>query len=248
MVDRRTTTVLMLDVVGSTQVADELGDARTRDLFSRFDRVVRATLRRFGGREEDHAGDGFFVTFSEPDRAIRCAAALAEGVRALGIEIRCGIHTGQTGSQGGKASGIAVVIGAHVMALADTGVILVTSTARELVAGAGFAFAEPFVCELKGVPGTWQVSAVTSVDGKELMQLCRPPRRRNVGQRSSLRAEKDGARHASGARSAQSPPPSSGSPPSSPSVTRRRRRPAGRRFLRPTPWSSWTRKQANSSR
>jgi len=167
MPGRRIATVLMLDVVGSTHVAAELGDARYRELSSRFNRSVRVCLKRFGGKEEDHAGDGFFVTFPQPDRAIRCAAALAGEVRTLGIEIRSGIHTGQTEDQAGKTHGIAVVIGARVMSLAGPGEILVTSTTKELVTGSGFGFEDFSAHELKGVPGTWQVFGVTGVDGKE---------------------------------------------------------------------------------
>ncbi len=167
MPGRRIATVLMLDVVGSTHIAAQLGDARYRELSSRFNRLVRAELKRFGGREEDHAGDGFFATFSQPDRAIRCAAALAEEVRSLGIEVRSGIHTGQTEDQAGKTHGIAVVIGARVMSLADAGEILVTSTTKELTTGSGFGFEDFSAHELKGVPGTWQVFGVTAVDGAE---------------------------------------------------------------------------------
>src|SRR6266508_3729506 len=157
----------MLDVVGSTHVAAQLGDVRYRELSSRFNRLVRETLKRHGGREEDHAGDGFFATFAQPDRAIRCASVLADSVRTLGVEIRAGIHTGQTESQNGKTHGIAVVIGARVMSLATAGEILVTSTTKELVTGSGFLFEDLSAHELKGVPGTWQVFAVTSVDGEE---------------------------------------------------------------------------------
>lgn len=167
MPERRIATVLMLDVVGSTHIAAQLGDARYRELSSRFNRLVRVALKRFGGKEEDHAGDGFFATFPQPDRAIRCAAALAEEVRSLGIEIRSGIHTGQTEDQAGKTHGIAVVIGARVMSLADAGDILVTSTTKELVTGSGFGFEDFSAHELKGVPGTWQVFAVTGVDDRE---------------------------------------------------------------------------------
>jgi class 3 adenylate cyclase/outer membrane protein assembly factor BamB len=167
MPDRRIATVVMLDIVGSTQVAAQLGDARYRELSSRFARVVRAGLRRAGGHEEDHAGDGFFLTFPQPDRAIRFASALADDVRELGIEIRTGIHTGQTESQDGKTQGIAVVIGARVMSLAGAGEILVTSTTKELVTGSDFGFEDLSAHELKGVPGTWQVFAVTSVEGAE---------------------------------------------------------------------------------
>jgi class 3 adenylate cyclase/streptogramin lyase len=167
MPERRIATVLMLDVVDSTRVASELGDARYRELAARFNGLVRASLKRFGGKEEDHAGDGFFATFTQPDRAIRCAAALAEEVRTLGIEIRSGIHTGQTDDQAGKAHGIAVVIGARVMSLAQAGEILVTSTTKELATGSGFGFEDFSAHELKGVPGTWQVFAVTEVDGTQ---------------------------------------------------------------------------------
>jgi class 3 adenylate cyclase/streptogramin lyase len=167
MPERRIATVLMLDVVGSTHIAAQLGDARYRELSSRFNRLVRAELKRFGGKEEDHAGDGFFATFSQPDRAIRCAASLAEKVRSLGIEIRSGIHTGQTEDQAGKTHGIAVVIGARVMSLADAGDILVTSTTKELVTGSGFGFEDFAAHELKGVPGTWQVFAVASLNDEE---------------------------------------------------------------------------------
>jgi len=165
--DRRIATVVMIDVVGSTQVAAQLGDARYRELSARFARIVRNGLRRTGGHEEDHAGDGFFLTFPQPDRAIRFAAELADGVRDLGIEIRTGVHTGQTESQDGKTQGMAVVIGARVMSLAGPGEILVTSTTKELVTGSDFGFEDFAAHELKGVPGTWQVFAVTSVDGEE---------------------------------------------------------------------------------
>ncbi|HET9671524.1 MAG TPA: adenylate/guanylate cyclase domain-containing protein [Actinomycetota bacterium] len=167
MFERRIATVLMLDVVGSTHVAAELGDARYRELSSRFGRVVRTALKRFGGREEDNAGDGFFVTFDQPDRAIRCAAVIADEIRGLGIEVRCGVHTGQVESGSVKAQGIAVVIGARVMSLAGPGEILVTSTTKELVTGSDFAFEALSAHELKGVPGTWQVFAVIAVDGSK---------------------------------------------------------------------------------
>jgi class 3 adenylate cyclase/streptogramin lyase len=167
MSDRRISTVLMLDIVGSTRIAAELGDARYRELSGRFDQLVRSSLKRFGGKEEDHAGDGFFATFAQPDRAIRCASRISDDVRALGIEIRAGIHTGQTQAQVGKTQGIAVVIGARVMSLAGPGEILATSTTKELVTGSGFRFEDLSAHELKGVPGTWQVFDVRAIDGEE---------------------------------------------------------------------------------
>jgi class 3 adenylate cyclase len=167
MPDRRIATVVMLDIVGSTAIAAQLGDARYRELSARFARSVRDEVKRSGGREEDNAGDGFFVSFPQPDRAISFATTLADEVRAFGIEIRSGIHTGQTERLDGKTQGIAVVIGARVMSLAGPGEVLVTSTTKELAAGSDFGFEDFSAHELKGVPGTWQVYAVTSVDGQQ---------------------------------------------------------------------------------
>lgn len=165
---RRIATVLFFDVVGSTHVAANLGDARYRELLSRFYRIVARNLKRFGGREEDRAGDGLFATFSQPLQAIRCAAALIGDVRELGIEIRAGLHTGECETLGGKTQGMAVVIGARVMSLGGAGELLVTNTTRELVTGADLSFEDFSAHELKGVPGTWQVWAVTVVDGDEV--------------------------------------------------------------------------------
>ena len=165
---RRIATVLFFDVVGSTQVAAHLGDARYRELLSRFYRIVARDLKRFGGKEEDRAGDGFFATFTQPLQAIRCAAALIREVRELGIEIRVGMHTGECETLGGKTQGMAVVIGARVMSLGGAGELLVTNTTRELVTGGDLSFEDFSAHELKGVPGTWQVWAVTAVDGIEV--------------------------------------------------------------------------------
>jgi len=163
---RRLESVLFLDVVGSTSVAASVGDQRWREIQSRFNRVVRAELKRFGGKEEDTAGDGFFATFPVPAQAVRAAHAIAEGVREIGLETRAGVHTGETEPVDGKRSGLAVVIGARVMSLGGAGEVLVTSTTKELVTGSGLAFEPLAAHELKGVPGTWQVFALTSVDGR----------------------------------------------------------------------------------
>ena len=165
---RRVETVLFLDMVGSTSVAAQLGDARWREVLTRFNRIVRAVLKRFGGHEEDTAGDGYFVTFSQPGQAVRCACSIAERVRDLGLEVRSGLHTGETESIDGKRGGLGVVIGARVMSLGGPGEVLVTSTTKQLVTGAGLEFEDLSAHELKGVPGTWQVFAVSSVDGREL--------------------------------------------------------------------------------
>jgi class 3 adenylate cyclase len=158
--DRVLATVLFTDLVGSTARATELGDRRWRDLLEQHHAAVRRELERFGGRELDTAGDGFFATFDGPARAIRCARAIVEAVQPLGLEVRAGLHTGEVELLDGKLAGIAVNIGARVAARAAAGEVLVSGTVRDLVAGSGIAFADRGVAELKGVPGEWRLSVV----------------------------------------------------------------------------------------
>jgi class 3 adenylate cyclase len=155
-------TVLFTDIVGSTAKAAELGDPRWAQLVERHHALVRRQLDRFRGREIDTAGDGFFVAFDGPIRAIRCAYAILESVRDLGLEVRAGLHTGECETMGEKIGGIAVNIGARVAAHARPGEVLVSSTVKDLVAGSGFVFSDRGTVELKGVPGEWRLFAVAS--------------------------------------------------------------------------------------
>jgi pimeloyl-ACP methyl ester carboxylesterase len=158
--DRVLATVLFTDIVGSTERALELGDRRWRDLLSAHDAAVRRELERFRGREIDTAGDGFLATFDGPARAVRCAAAIGEVVRDLGLEVRAGVHTGECELDDGKVRGIAVHTGARIAALAGPGEVLASSTVKDLVSGSGLEFEDRGQHELKGVPGEWRLYAV----------------------------------------------------------------------------------------
>jgi len=153
-------TVLFTDIVGSTARAAELGDRAWRDLLGQHHALVRRELARHRGEEKDTAGDGFFATFDDPARAIRCAQSVVEGVSDLGLDVRAGIHTGECEVHDDKVAGIAVVIGARVSAVAGPREVLVSHTVRDLVAGSGIEFEERGVQELKGVPGEWRLFAV----------------------------------------------------------------------------------------
>jgi class 3 adenylate cyclase len=159
--DRVLATVLFTDIVGSTERAAHLGDRAWRELLDAHDGVVRRQLDRFRGREVHTVGDGFLATFDGPGRAIRCACAIRDAVRALGIEVRAGLHTGEVEVRGDDVAGMAVHIGARVSAGAAPGEVLVSSTVKDLVAGSGIEFADRGDHELKGVPGTWKLFAVT---------------------------------------------------------------------------------------
>ena len=158
--DRILATVLFTDLVGSTERAAQLGDRAWTDLIERHHALVRRELDRFRGRELDTAGDGFLASFDGPARAIKCGQALAESVRALGLEVRSGIHTGECELAGDRLRGLAVHIGARVAALASPGEVLVSSTVRDLVAGSGISFRDGGLHELKGVPEPWHVYSV----------------------------------------------------------------------------------------
>ena len=158
--DRMLATVLFTDIVESTAKAVELGDRRWRELLERHHTLVRRELLRFRGREIDTAGDGFFATFDGPARAIRCARAIAYGMRELGLPIRAGLHTGECEMADGKVAGIAVHTGARVAAQAGADEVLVSNTVKDLVAGSGIKFTDRGAHELKGIPGEWRLFAV----------------------------------------------------------------------------------------
>jgi len=159
--DRVLTTVLFTDIVGSSARASELGDARWRELLQAHHELVRKQLIRFRGRELDTAGDGFFASFDGPARAVRCAYAITDAVRELGLEVRAGLHTGECELIEGKVGGVAVHIGARVAGSAEPGEVRVSGTVKDLVAGSGLEFEDRGVHELKGIPGDWRLFAVS---------------------------------------------------------------------------------------
>jgi class 3 adenylate cyclase len=160
--DRVLATVLFTDIVNSTRRAAEIGDRDWHALLDAHDAIVRVQLNRFRGREVNTSGDGFLAMFDGPQRAIRCAMAIRDAVRSLGIEVRAGLHTGECEIRGDDIGGIAVHIGARVNALAGPNDVLVSSTLRDLVIGSGLEFEDRGAHELKGVPGEWRLYAVMS--------------------------------------------------------------------------------------
>ena len=164
-IDRVLVTVLFTDIAGATEKAAALGDRGWHELLVNHHQTVRRELGRFRGREIDTAGDGFFAAFDGPARAVRCACAISQAVRPLGLELRAGLHTGECEVVDEKYGGIAVHIGARVAACAQPGEVLVSSTVKDLVAGSGLVFDDRGVQALKGVPGDWHLYAVAHEAG-----------------------------------------------------------------------------------
>jgi class 3 adenylate cyclase len=153
-------TVLFTDIVRSTETQAAVGDRAWKVLVEQHHAIVRETLARWRGVENDTAGDGFYATFDGPARAIRCAHEVSERVLDLGIEIRAGIHTGECELIDGKYGGITVSIGARVASMAEPSEVLVSQTVKDLTAGSGFTFADAGEHELKGVPDRWRLYRV----------------------------------------------------------------------------------------
>jgi class 3 adenylate cyclase/tetratricopeptide (TPR) repeat protein len=169
---RRLAAVWFCDVVGSTEIAAELGDRRFRWLIARYLAVARSALRRHGGREIDTAGDGMFAIFDAPATALRAAFEATAAVRDVGLEIRSGVHLGEVEQDPDRrVGGIAVHVGARVASIADPGAVLTTATTSELASGAGFGFEDRGTHALKGIAGQHAVVAVVEVDG----QRAEPP-------------------------------------------------------------------------
>jgi class 3 adenylate cyclase/pimeloyl-ACP methyl ester carboxylesterase len=158
--DRVLATVLFTDIVTSTERSAQVGDRRWKDLLDQHDTLIRRELERHRGRLVKNTGDGILATFDGPARAIRCAQAIATSVKALGIEVRAGLHTGEVELRGEDVTGMGVNIAARVMDAAGPGGVVVSSTVKDLVAGSGLRFADRGTHDLRGVPGEWRLFAV----------------------------------------------------------------------------------------
>jgi class 3 adenylate cyclase len=160
--DRVLASILFTDIVGATERAAKIGDYAWRRVVEQHHALIRGLLVRFRGAEIDTAGDGFFATFDGPARAVRCALAIVDAVRTLGIDIRAGVHTGEVETINEKVGGMAVIIGARVAALAGPSEILVSQTVKDLTAGSGLSFEDAGEHELKGVPDRWRLYRVVA--------------------------------------------------------------------------------------
>jgi class 3 adenylate cyclase len=151
--------VLFTDIVGSTEHAAQLADADWTNVLAAHHARVREQGERYAGREIGTTGDGFLVVFDGPARGVRCALALADALRPIGLKVRAGLHTGEIELAGDDVRGLAVHIGARIAALAGAGEVLVSRTVKDLVVGSGLTFEDRGSYRLKGVPDKWQLFA-----------------------------------------------------------------------------------------
>jgi class 3 adenylate cyclase len=160
--DRTLATVLFADIVDSTGRANTLGDRAWRKLLDAYHLAVRVVIERWNGGNIEFTGDGVMAVFDAPTRALRCAFELVAAARALGVEIRAGIHTGEIERRETGVGGIAIHIAARLLGSASPGRVVVTSTVRDLVTGTDLGFTPLGPTSLRGVPGTWELFEVRS--------------------------------------------------------------------------------------
>lgn len=157
---RSLATLLFTDFVDSTRKTAEVGDRRWRELMDEHDAIAQRQIERFEGRLVKATGDGIVATFQGAAQAIHAALSIRDGIRALGLDVRTGLHTGEIELRGRDVSGLGVSIAARVMHQAGAGEVLVSRTVTDVVAGSGIVFVDRGEHELKGVPGRWQLFAV----------------------------------------------------------------------------------------
>ena len=154
-------TVLVTDIVGSTEKAAVMGDLKWKGLLELHDAAVRREVRNFEGQEINTTGDGFILAFTGPTRAIQCVQAIRQNLETLGLDIRAGLHTGECERRGNDLSGLAVHVASRIAGRARPKTIWVSSTVKDLVAGSGITFSEEGKESLKGIPGTWSLFSVS---------------------------------------------------------------------------------------
>jgi class 3 adenylate cyclase len=150
-------TILFVDIVRSTEKAARIGDRRWSEVMNHYYVAVRRELSAARGTEVVPTGDGMLATFQAPTKAIRCAFAIRKAVRTLGLEIRAGLHTGEYKLIGDEVVGIAIHIGARVLAKAGSSEVLVSSAVKDLVPDSGIEFRDRGLHNLKGVPDRWRL-------------------------------------------------------------------------------------------
>jgi class 3 adenylate cyclase len=158
--DRVLLTVLVTDIVGSTEKAAAMGDLKWKGLLQSHDAAVRRELKNFDGQEINTTGDGFILAFTGPSRAIQCAQAIRQELESLGLRMRAGLHTGECERRGSNLSGLAVNLASRICGKASPSNILVSSTVKDLVVGSGIAFSDEGRQSLKGIPGEWPLFSV----------------------------------------------------------------------------------------
>lgn len=164
--DRVLATVLFVDIVGSTRRLAEVGDREWQASWSTFRDIAGGAVKRGHGELVKWTGDGMLAVFSAPGRALRCAATIVEDVARLGLQVRCGAHTGEIQQTGDDIAGITVHTAARISDTAQAGEVLVSQTVVDIVGGSGLTFRDRGAHDLPGIPRSWRLHALDGTAGR----------------------------------------------------------------------------------
>ena len=145
-----------------TDLADRsvLTEAEARKLSDQVLQYIRRQLDLFRGHEISTGTKDVLVSFDGPARAIRCARASIAAAERFGVKAKVGLHTGECDVVGEKFSGFAVEMAQRIAQESKSGVIVVSRTVRDLVAGSGLEFSVFGIRSFDGVAGEWPLFAV----------------------------------------------------------------------------------------
>ncbi len=159
--ERMLSTILFTDIADSTSKLIELGDLGWLEILNKHNEIVRKTVHQFRGRLIKRAGDGFLATFDGPSKAVHCGLAIRKAIKPLDIEIRQGVHTGECiYTDENNIAGLAINVSSKVQRMANKNEILITSTVKKLLSGAGLDFSSAGVVQIKGLKETFDLFCV----------------------------------------------------------------------------------------
>jgi class 3 adenylate cyclase len=153
---------MFLDVVASTERLATMGDRPWLSLLNRLLGDIRQEVERYGGTVVKGTGDGLVATFRGAAAAVSSALAALSAADVHGIEVRCGLHTGEIERLPGDIGGLAVHISQRVCAYAPPGTVLMSRTTADVVAGSGLHLTPGIQVPLRGVPGEWELFGARS--------------------------------------------------------------------------------------
>jgi DNA-binding NarL/FixJ family response regulator len=161
-----TVTILFTDIEGSTPLVERLGDEAARRLFAAHDDLIRTAAASYDGLEVDQDGDAFMLAFSSARRAVGCAVAIQQDLRARearlpDVRVRIGLNTGDVIAEEDRYFGRAVFVASRVAGHANGGEILVSELTKALVDGSGeLRFRDRGEHLLKGLRGSHRLYEV----------------------------------------------------------------------------------------
>jgi class 3 adenylate cyclase len=163
-------TILFTDLEGSSNLTQRLGDARAMAVLRAHDQILRDSVRRHGGSEVKHTGDGLMAAFPSVARAVACAVDIQRrfaDADTVGypLHVRIGMAAGEPVTEDSDFFGATVQLASRLVDRAEPGTVLVSGAVHDLAIGKGFVFRKHGSVRPKGFDEAVQVFEVMWQDG-----------------------------------------------------------------------------------